>query len=714
MPGMGQPFHYTEVKMRFEFNNEPFIPAIAAVALPGTAIAASWNKVKDKVVTAYAHSQGIEVEHLRLIDLCGSNGRLHPRLRAFIEKLPRGEKQSGERYLKYKQEICAHLQRAVDATIAHLRSPGGDPENTVNEETAYNEHPVLAEIYKTLPREIIFIPRKAVVRTETVTENGRLFYLACVEALKTCDASTVQEFLSLTGLITKSIERVCPTEKISAMNTVLQRTRKQLGITISKPPPRLRADAWPSPLREEFRQLAAVVDRQVSGELRAAAATAGVKLQNKLSSVTVNSLETRIGKLLAENWSEGPLSVRDIMRTRSWVEVDTNGNQDIVYHNSFLSPLRERERARQSKRKGVGFDSDTFKNTVSNLKTLAAYNGIFEYHQIISKAFKPHIDLDNREDRKAEKKMLIDRHEMDAWINRNRSEYERILKGKTFVRDKSKRSYREADKNMRFVLFYVKLVTMKDMGFRQRQLRDCRYGVNLRIADDSFTFSYTKDQTKNRKPLNFTANMRTSAITHNRLYQTLSLYHRYAYPYVQSHLAPRRTDDAADPSGQFYVYLDVQGRFRCFHPLNNRGFSANFRNACRCYLPGPELSKQAILLLHPHYLRGASMDTFMLDHGGSSESASKYFGDTVTVMERAYRDRHAMQDASRDVILVNLGLKQLSALEAESGNGSREESKNKERSSKREMSALHEASKLRAALDAANERIAHLESKLAS
>jgi hypothetical protein len=71
------------------------------------------------------------------------------------------------------------------------------------------------------------------------------------------------------------------------------------------------------------------------------------------------------------------------------------------------------------------------------------------------------------------------------------------------------------------------------------------------------------------------------------------------------------------------------------------------------------------------------MDTFVLDHGGSSQSASKYFGDTVMVMERAYRDRHAVEDASRDVILDNLGLKQLSALESESGNESGEESNNK-------------------------------------
>jgi len=206
---------------------------------------------------------------------------------------------------------------------------------------------------------------------------------------------------------------------------------------------------------------------------------------------------------------------------------------------------------------------------VSNLKTLAAYNGIFEYHKIVSEAFKPHIDLDTREARKAEKKALIDRHELDEWIENNWAKYERILKGKSFVRDKSKRSILEADKNMRFVLFYLALVTMKVMGYQQRQLRDNRYGVNLRITDDSFTLSYTKEQTKNGKPLSFTANVRTSGITHGKLYRTLSLFYRYAYPYVQSHLAPRRSYNEADPSGQFFVYLDGQGHsFSRYCPEN--------------------------------------------------------------------------------------------------------------------------------------------------
>lgn len=716
--GMSRAFHLLEVKMRFEFHNETFLPAISAIALQDAAIAAAWKKIEYKVVRAYADTQGIEATHLRLIDLCKPDGRLHPRLRAFVEKLPRGEKQSAERFVRYKQEICAHLQRVIDATIEQLRNPSTDPTSTTDADDAitqleHDEHPVLAEIYKTLPRETVFIPCKGRTRTDTVTENGRLFYLSCVDVLKTSDATTAQEFLLNTRLITKAIEQICPVEKIASLMTIFDRTRKQLGVVLPKSNPQLRSHDWPSPLREEFQQLLAVVKSPVSGEVRRAAAATGVKVHHKVSSVTVNSVETNVGRLLVRYWSGGTLSVRDIMKTSKTLEVGSDGNEHFVYYNSFLTPFRERERARESKSKSVGFDSCTFKSTVSCLKTLAAYNGIFEYHRVFSEAFKPHIDLDRQKERKAEKKALIDRHELDAWIEHNWSKYEHILKGKTFVRDKSKRSLLEADKNMRFVLFYLELATMKVMGYRQRQVRDCLYGVNLRITNDGFTFSYTKEQTKNGKPLNFTANMRTSGITHGRLYQTLSLFHRHAFPYVQNHLAPRLTDDEVDPSGQFFVYLDSQGYFRCFQPFKTQAFSGWFRNACRRFLSGPELSKQAILLLHSHYLRGASIDTFILDQGGSSEAASKYYGNTVTVIDQSYRDRHAVQDASRDVILVNASLKQLDELEASDRNGGSKETRDTEPSPTAGISALLETNKLLLKqLTAANERIGKLESML--
>lgn len=190
------------------------------------------------------------------------------------------------------------------------------------------------------------------------------------------------------------------------------------------------------------------------------------------------------------------------------------------------------------------------------------------------------------------------------------------------------------------------------------------------------------------------------------------MFHRYAYPYVQSHLAPRRTNDEADPAGQFFVYLDGQGIFRRFHPHKNSSSCGWFRRACRRFLSGPELSKQAVMLIHSHYLRGASMDTFILDQGGSSEAASKYYGDTVTVIEQAYRDRHATQDASRDIILVNANLRQLGELEQSKRGGTGGGAKGAEQSSAEVSSLLESNRLLTTQLAAALDRIGQLESAL--
>ncbi len=214
---------------------------------------------------------------------------------------------------------------------------------------------------------------------------------------------------------------------------------------------------------------------------------------------------------------------------------------------------------------------------------------------------------------------------------------------------------------MRFVLFYFRLITLKTMGHRQIQLRDCRYGENLIVTPDSITFKFSGRQTKNRKPLQFAANEKTSGKSHGLLIKAHYLYYKRAFPYVQARYAPWSAGDQS-PQNQVFVYLTNDGQFKCFELRDTKRFSGHFKRCCYKYLKHPELPGEAALLAHAHYFRGAAMDTFILDQGGSMDSASKYFGVTGKVMEQFYKDRDAPQDASRDVVLMNAQMKQFDAL----------------------------------------------------
>lgn len=176
------------------------------------------------------------------------------------------------------------------------------------------------------------------------------------------------------------------------------------------------------------------------------------------------------------------LPAQDLLATTKSEVVGDDGKKRDKYYSPVLSPYRGSERARTDDYKWAGYDSETFQKALKSLLSLATYNGIFEYHEIVREAFKIKLDVERIEQRKAEMKSVIKREAIDRWLEDNWPEYERILTQGLFKGDKSKRKHTEADRNIRFVLFYCRLATMKVMGYRQRQPRDCVYGVNVVVT----------------------------------------------------------------------------------------------------------------------------------------------------------------------------------------------------------------------------------------
>lgn len=606
--------------------------------------------------------------------MCDADGKLCPKLRLYIDRTPKLEKQTAARYGKYKEEIAANVQRAVNGAVAliaaHVPDVSSDGAKEQVPVLLRCEHPVLQELYGLLPRQSITPSANNPIfqRGRKITENGCLFYLSCAEALKNCSASSLHQFLAgCRTAIFKSIKVVCLSmpEKIRALEGIKRDMCKKAGVKI---PPRRKPipiEEWPSPLREEMQiYQAASEGRLMKGlEEKLARADVIIKIGNSVRPATKHSVEVAVELLLYRYClGQKSLSVRDLLTTTVSEVVADNGEKGFVYYNAVLTPYRESERARSDDVKRAGYDSVSFSHAQRYLLSLAAYNGIFDYHEIIRKAFKIKLDTDWIEQRKAEKKSVIKRQALDQWIEDNWPEYKRILTQGSFKRDRSKRSHLHADRNMRFVLHYCRLTTMKVMGYRQRQLRDCLYGVNLLVTPDSLEFNYPAEKTKKAKPLHFKAELENCSKTHGRLIHTLYLFYKCAFPYVLANLKPQRTTEVkrdTDSGGQFFVHLSTCGKLAPFNPTDSSLFTLVFRDDCRRFLKHPNLQNEAAQMIHPHYVRGAAMDTQIEDNGMPMDAASRYFGASEQVIKSKYKDRKSTQDASRDVILLNAQIEDL-------------------------------------------------------
>lgn len=620
----------------------------------------------------YALNRGISLNNLRLLDLCDAEGELHPKLRLYIDKIPKREKQTIARYEKYKQEISSNIQRAIDAVVFIVTGVERNcSSNSVKKEERSillrDEHPVLTEIYDLLPRQRILIPGTSrIQRGKKISENGLLFYLSCAEVLKGCSVSSLNEFLSnCRHLLRKSIKVICSSspEKIESLETTIDKMCQKLGIKRPVRRKRIPFDDWPSPLREEMRVLQAVADGKLMDGLveKLAESDVRIRIHTKIRSPSLTKIEFIVENLLFKyGGGYSTLSVKDMLTTTKTEVIGNDGKKRPVFFSPFLAQIRVAEKARFSEAKRVSYDSSHFQDVVYSLLSLAAYNGIFEYHDIVREAFKFKMDTVTLDQRKAKKKEVIERKGLDSWIEDNWPKYEQILTQGLFKRDKSKRSYTTSGTNMRFVIYYCRLTTMKVMGYRQRQIRDCLHGVNLKLTCDSVEFSYPAEKMKKGIAIHFWGDLENCGRTHSRLIHTLHLFDKHAFPYVQANLAPWSSlNEEMDPRNQFFVYLNRKRKFRRFHPQNNTRFSSLFKRDSYRFLKHPDLQEVAALMIHPHYVRGAAMDTMIEDKGMSTKTASKYFAASERTINSKYKDKSATKDASRDVILMNLELEDL-------------------------------------------------------
>lgn len=674
------------------------------------------GKVKKKVFKKFASEVGLKNEELCLMHVCTEQGKIRTELANFIDRFPQLPRQTAERHAQYKWETKSAVERVVFA-VAVLAARGELPVEQSDEEVKVpvldsHAHPLLAELYELLPRAWVKEPGfKGGRRADHLSPNAMLFYASCAEAIRRCSPSSLRELLvERRDVLNQAMQDVYPLEKYKVGSNFITLVCRAIGVEVIRPQPLPDISSWPKKLQDQWSQFKAAARGNIPAEVLRSAEDAKFSLKPKLAPTQVTMTQSIIGRILSKHPQGDKFGLENLLAFEM-IRVKKDGKQKTVRFNKFLSPWREVEMARADEYKRAGFDSAMFHIGLKSLLTFARYIGLFKCVDEARKAFQIKRDYDTPKNRTARKKQLIDRHDLGEWFERKWPEFERILLNHTFERQdyskdlkegEKRRPHKESDRNMRFVLFYIKFLTMYIMGYRQQLLRDCLYGENLVVTRNSIKWHFRRDQTKNDKELKFTANLAACELTHGLLIRSHYIFHKEAFAYIQGRLDFWLTgdpieDQQRDPTGQVFVRMRRDGTFSRFHPITGEGkFGRQFKRDCFKFLADSGLSKEAIRAIHAHFCRGTSMDIFIIDRRGSELAAERFYGVDYKTIRSHYKNRNAPQDASLDLVLMNAQMKQIDQL----NKGTSDEDP--------------EAKSLRAALKAAHKRDAAQREEIAS
>lgn len=398
---------------------------------------------------------------------------------------------------------------------------------------------------------------------------------------------------------------------------------------------------WPTTLREEFGRMRELAPHGIDHDLVLAerAAKNRVKVVPLMSS-TVENYERALSAalfIILSGASGGPtdIGVRDLLSLEP-SEVDGEFGKATRLLNPLVEKLREGRSRAMTKSKRPGYDDSLFKNFISAIKTVAAYNGYFTPLVQFRTAYKSNPDVRKSREKKRITKEIFDLQWIDSEVARMLPEFRRIIRNRSYV---MRRTFpiQDGQRNMRFCLFFVLLVTLRYMGHRQQQIRRCEIGRNVIFGSDgSIHFNWRAKEIKNKNELDQILDRENHA-THRLLIDVLRAYYFKIYrPYVSKNCAvTAHGHDLVE--GQLFVHINSQGRFQRFNPNNNRGLSARFSLWSAEFM---EFNGRANILgktLNTHYFRGLAADWMVDDLGVTIAKVAAFIGDTEHTLQVHYR-----------------------------------------------------------------------------
>jgi hypothetical protein len=400
----------------------------------------------------------------------------------------------------------------------------------------------------------------------------------------------------------------------------------------------MKKENWPPKLLREWEIFEGLARQGVGPEheLAVEAKKLGFSI-DPLSPVSIDDYEAGMSRALGVIPRDDTLGILDlitVVRKPGVEDRDLLKDDGIPKtHNARVDIFRVSEQVKPGKVKGVGYDSVSFQHFIQAIKAVAVRNGYGRYVKAFRQAYRTHRDELATERRKAEKKEGLSLAWVDQEIVYLTPQFNRIVRSGSFKRKEGR--VKQADRDMFLVLFFVWLVTMRYMGYRQGSLVACEIGKNFILnSDGSITLKF--DKTKNNKRLYMELN-ESRRDSHGLLWDTLSLYYLKVYPYMV-----RRSGNTLN--GRLFVTTDGwDGSFRRFKDFSD--FDESFYSGRDRFLRVDDLSAKMRDKLNPHFLRGLCADWMITVLHMTYDEAGEVLGDDPAMLKKRYINRNRVHDA---------------------------------------------------------------------
>jgi hypothetical protein len=660
---------------------------------------------------SYATHLRVPLSKLRLIDVTDGVGDLHPDFVKFIESTKPGPRQTQERHKESKQENKSRVGRIVK-TFSHG--------SAVSEETGA-EMSYAGDVPEFMHKVLDELPRvggrsatshwpggRERRRLLPLTANGSAILVITLKVVERHNlTSHLPIFLEHRAEVSRLIRESFPPNRWYHLDREFRTLKSRLGI----PPVIRRRDGLESLPPTLASQCGIYLNRVVVGlresapELADVAAGYGINVEGQRAA-GIRCYEDALisGFKYIPSAAGKDLGVEDLMQLVPVSRIE-RGKTITELRNPYIEELRAHRRSESGRNKAKGFDAGSFALFLCALKAVAAYNGIFEYHESFTTAYKVKLDKKTREDRKKEKKRAFDIKWIDEQIAVLRQHFVRIANDGSFRFGQSEYPPGDPRRNIKLCLFYVNLVALRYLGYRQQCIRNCVLGLHIKFIGKTIYFHWDAGEIKNANEIEGHLTKGADDELHGVLIEALWLHYKKIYPFIKEH-----SGEAI--RGNFFVKLG-QNKFQPFRLDRPNDFTEVFNRDGWDFIEFDGRLEFDKRRLNPHFFRGLACD-WLKEKGASNKAIADYVGDTERVVDARYL-RKDLPRSNRAAIEEIMGSVASRGKDEEAIVGLREELKAKEQllqSLLKSMEASRKQEEARAARDA--DRIASLETQVAA
>lgn len=620
----------------------------------------------NSVLKIYAVALNKSKEDLGWLEVVSLNDGIDPDLLDCIESLPI-EGRTKQRHGDYKSELRSNLSYIISRVVEFYSAP----KESAPTDFVYDHLPkVLKKVWAHLPRRGAGGGVALQKRLKRPLTGAGIHILECfvemVELYRVRDPKDL--CVTLSDKFYDLVKRKCPTHKWRVIDNAYRTMRKTMGY--KKPRPVKQSfdiETLPtfSLQWKEFESKAplGVEEDEILSERTVAFNIEVAAIKRSSLKIYRQVIKTGLFHIIAhlkESGSfNGDLSIVDLLKIEPVTRTFSNGSKRVENVNVLVDIYRQIERnaVRIERGKRAKLDSVTFGNFINAVKAISAYNDYFDYRSPFDEAYK-NIKIDRKAaaKRAALKKKTLDRPWVDAEIERLGTQFYDIVKARSFER-RDGCSAKVSNRNMRLCLFYVVLVALRYLGFRQQAIRNCTIGKNVIFKKNGeILFHYDENEVKNEVEINIPIweEKDPEKDTHNIAYQAIRTYYKKIYPYIKANAAE-------DLEGQFFVKLKHEGTF-IRHQKDDENsdvdkvnmahvhFHGYFKYACQSHLQFEDRASQSPTLMNPHFLRGLCADWLFYDCKVNIEKIADYLGDVVETVKNKYLTRSKVKDGGPAII----------------------------------------------------------------